>query len=388
MRCLRCAGKHTVKSCNELKERAKCANCGGSHATVYRGCPTYQNAVIEANKQKQETKYSRAVKRKETQNTQSLTTTTITVLVAEVLSKIRNSLNTMSYSDIISVVSNSASRVFNERIEGQEIHDNIKEANLMQTVNTNMIQYNSQQILQMDNIKILQWNCRGLENKIHELFLFLTKENIDIACLNEVKKWQKHFVHEKYFIVTEAKASNFHGSVISAKKGINVKEVRPIISRKNNNRQALEIIGVNLETPVIGNLWIINVYNSPNQDLNTAEIFDNNSQNVFICGDFNSPHQELNCTYNTENGEKLLEIIDEGNFKLLNNRYPTYQSNQHKSQSMLDLHFCSLSVLKHFDNFQVLEDFGSDHSATLTSLKLKLQVEFDLKAKVDFKKFR
>ena len=55
---------------------------------------------------------------------------------------------------------------------------------------------------------------------------------------------------------------------------------------------------------------------------------------------------------------------------------------------MLDLHFCSLSVLKHFDNFQVLEDFGSDHSATLTSLKLKLQVEFDLKAKVDFKKFR
>ena len=83
-----------------------------------------------------------------------------------------------------------------------------------------------------------------------------------------------------------------------------------------------------------------------------------------------------------------MEIIDEENFKLLNNGYPKYQSNQHKSQSMLDLHFCSLSVLKDFDNFQVLEDFGSDHSATLTSLKLKLQVEFDLKAKVDFKKFR
>ena len=45
LRCLRCAGKHTVKSCNELKERAKCANCGGSHATVYRGCPAYQNAA-------------------------------------------------------------------------------------------------------------------------------------------------------------------------------------------------------------------------------------------------------------------------------------------------------------------------------------------------------
>ena len=160
----------------------------------------------------------------------------------------------------------------------------------------------------MDNIKILQWNFRGLENKIHELFLFLTKENIDIVCLNEVKKWQKPFAHEKYFIVTEAKASSFHGSVIIAKKGITVKEIRPIKTTRNNNRQALEIIGVNLETPIIGNLWIINVYNSPNQELNINEIFDSNLQNMFICGDFNSPHQELNCTY-TKNGEKLLEIL-------------------------------------------------------------------------------
>ena len=135
LRCLRCAGKHTMKSCNELKERAKYANCGGSHSTVYRGCHAYQNAVTEANKQKQETKYSSAITWKDTQNTQSLTTTKILVLVAEVLSKIRNNLNTMSYSDIISVVSNSASRVFNERIDGQEIHDNIKKANQMQTVN-------------------------------------------------------------------------------------------------------------------------------------------------------------------------------------------------------------------------------------------------------------
>ena len=106
-----------------------------------------------------------------------------------------------------------------------------------------------------------------------------------------------------------------------------------------------------------------------------------------MCRDFNSPHQELNCTYNNESSEKLPEIIDDGNFKLLNNGYPTFQSNQHKSQSKLDLHFCSLSVFNNFDNFQVLEDFGSDHSATLTSLKLKIQTEFELKARVNSQKF-
>ena len=70
----------------------------------------------------------------------------------------------------------------------------------------------------------------------------------------------KHFTHEKCFIVTEPKASSFHWSVIIAKKGIKIKEVRPITSRKNSNGQALEIISVNLETPIIENLWIINVY--------------------------------------------------------------------------------------------------------------------------------
>ena len=205
-------------------------------------------------------------------------------------------------------------------------------------------------------------------------------------------KWSqemaKTFHTWKIFHCNRSKKSNFHGSVIIAKKGIKVKEVRPITSRENSNGQALEIIDVNLETPIIGNLWIINVYNSPNQNLNFNAIFYCNLQNMLICGDFNSSRQELNCTYNSKNGEKRPEIIDDRNFKLLNNGYPTYQSNQHQSQSMLDLYFCSLSIIKYFDNFQVLEDFGSDHSATLTSLKLKIQTEFDLQAKVNLKKFR
>ena len=134
----------------------------------------------------------------------------------------------MSYSNIISVVSNSASKMFNERIDGQETHDEIGITNLMQT----WFSHAANKTLQMDNIKVLQSNCRGLENKIHELFLFLKKENIDIVCLIKVKKWQKPFAHKNYFNVTEAKASSFHGSVIIAKKGITVKEIRQITTKK------------------------------------------------------------------------------------------------------------------------------------------------------------
>ena len=56
-RCLRCSDRHTVKQRAEPKEKAKCANCGGSHASVDNGCSSYQNAVVEATKRKQDIKY-------------------------------------------------------------------------------------------------------------------------------------------------------------------------------------------------------------------------------------------------------------------------------------------------------------------------------------------
>ena len=62
-RCLRCSGQHAAKQCAKPKENAKCANCGGSHASVYKGCSSYQNGVVEVTKRKQDVKYSAVAKR-------------------------------------------------------------------------------------------------------------------------------------------------------------------------------------------------------------------------------------------------------------------------------------------------------------------------------------
>ena len=130
-RCLRCSQKHSVKECTVQKENAKCSNCGGAHATVYRGCPAYQQKLAEASRKINENKYSTAAKNLKPQTNVEMPPQTekIAVLVAEVLSKIRTVLNTMSYSDIINIVSNSASRIFNEKFDGQKIHESIKSAN-------------------------------------------------------------------------------------------------------------------------------------------------------------------------------------------------------------------------------------------------------------------
>ena len=70
--------------------------------------------------------------------------------------------------------------------------------------------------------------------------------------------------------------------------------------------------------PLFDDFWIITVYNSSGKPLPTYKIFSGKLKNDFVNGDFNALHQELNCSYDSENEEKLLNVIDEGTFKLLN----------------------------------------------------------------------
>ena len=89
----------------------------------------------------------------------------------------------MSYGDIISIVSNSASRTFNEKIDGRRIHDSLKSANTAPVISIQLKNLsNSQSFCKMDKLKYLQWNCRGLNNKISDLILFFAEKDIDVIC--------------------------------------------------------------------------------------------------------------------------------------------------------------------------------------------------------------
>lgn len=62
-RCLRCGENHRVKECPEQKENTKCANCSGSHAALYKGCPKFKEAKTEAiNKQQVQRTYANVTK--------------------------------------------------------------------------------------------------------------------------------------------------------------------------------------------------------------------------------------------------------------------------------------------------------------------------------------
>ena len=97
----------------------------------------------------------------------------IAVLLAEVLSKVRKVLTTMSYSDIINIVSNRASRIFNEKIDSQIIYDSIISANTAHAISlqSNNLS-NSQNILQIGSVQNFAMELSRPKQQKGDLILF------------------------------------------------------------------------------------------------------------------------------------------------------------------------------------------------------------------------
>ena len=226
------------------------------------------------------------------------------------------------------------------------------------------------------------------EQQKNDLILFSALKDIDIICVNEVKKWQKTTPLSNYIVATETYANGHHGFVILIKNNIVIKQVEPVEKENDYRGKTLELLKIGITPPLFGDFWIVSVYNSPWKPLSLEKVFSERMSTVFVCGDFNSPHQELNFSYDSKNGEKLLNLIEKGNFKLLNNGHYLYQSVDGKSRNMLDLQFCDSKVFTNFNNFEVSEDLGSDHRTTITTLNLKKGKMFELKSKIDLRKIK
>ena len=182
------------------------------------------------------------------------------------------------HSDITNVVSISAIRMFGDKIEGQKFMT----ASKMVTTISRMLQRSKFQqtainSANMDKFKFIQWNCRGLSNKISELLVFLKEKDIDIVCLNDVTSWQNENLTKDYFVVPETRAKKSHGSKILAKKATT--KVKPEKFERNDRGKVFEITKACFGVPVLGHLWVIALYNSPGRDLKLSEFFETEMKN-------------------------------------------------------------------------------------------------------------
>lgn len=94
------------------------------------------------------------------------------------------------------------------------------------------------------NLKIIQWNCRGVRSKINELKYFLSLSNPDVLCLNETNLHVEDGFQisiPNYISIEPNRRSNGRGVVILVKKELNCS---PIFIDNNFRRTPIEVVGV------------------------------------------------------------------------------------------------------------------------------------------------
>jgi len=219
-------------------------------------------------------------------------------------------------------------------------------------------------------LKILQWNCHSLRNKLSNFKIYLYANKPHVACLSET--WLSVDYEPSFINYTPI---YMHRAAPHAGGGLAIL-VRSDVSFLNLDLQpypqgSLEVSGVKLflkNTNVP--FSIINVYN-PCQNISTAELnhyFSQMGPSRLIVGDFNAHSQmwEPNKTSNMTGRSMEDVLLNDPSLCLLTPAsLPTFYSVYHNSFSTLDLSIIA-SQLCPVSSVHTGDDLGSDHYPVFT----------------------
>ena len=116
--------------------------------------------------------------------------------------------------------------------------------------------------------------------------------------------------------------------------------------------------------------------------------FNNNDIQSYIVGDLNSPHTALGSTYTNEKGRKLLKIMEDCDLYRAHGNETTYISRIHGTPNLLDYCLCDSIGLSHIRDWRILENQGSDHFPTITTISLSAPTRIVTKERVNWEKFK
>jgi len=174
-----------------------------------------------------------------------------------------------------------------------------------------------------DCIRLIQWNCCGIRNKLPQLQHIASE--VDIMCLQESLLWSHNYFRINGFKVirNDIITSNQRGTCILIRENL----IFRVFNFSKFYHPSWEIQGIIL--PLDGDkdsLVIINIYRYPNQ-ITPFNIFNlllttltNNFRKIVLVGDFNAHHPWWGCKYENSAGKILSHVIDNYNLIILNDR--------------------------------------------------------------------
>ncbi|KAL7294944.1 hypothetical protein TKK_0011864 [Trichogramma kaykai] len=213
-------------------------------------------------------------------------------------------------------------------------------------------------------LKILQWNCRSIQNKLD---LHLHSEEYDIIII--IETWLKP---EKNFNLKNFNCIRFdrndeleHGGIaIYAKQNINCQRID-----FDTDLDSLELGAISFQTNT-GEMIVVACYRSPTGN-NTISLNDigfvtgiiEKFDKFLVVGDFNAHHPFWGSRHSCASGSAIYENLDWNKFFLFNSHdYTHYYFHEEQIKySYIDLSFCSMNLAM-ATNWKVMDDpWGSDH---------------------------
>lgn len=240
----------------------------------------------------------------------------------------------------------------------------------------------------MFSTSILQWNVRGVKNKIDELKLLITQVVPECICLQETKLSLNDELNISGFnsYLKSVEGERSHGGV-----AILVNSQIPSYGvNLDTNLQAVAI-SVNLHKKVT----VCSIYLPPLDEVSREDILNVIEQlpkPFLLLGDFNAHSNLWYDDRECGRGKTIEKIILENDVALLDKDSYTFFSEAHKSFTHIDLSLCSVDLLTEFE-WSVHDDLmGSDHYPILIkSERSQQQLEGRPKwilHKADWAKFR
>lgn len=226
------------------------------------------------------------------------------------------------------------------------------------------------------SLNLLHWNCNSLQPKIHELYHFLTTNNINIACISET------------YLKSEIKIDNhpmfncFRKDRVDTKRGggvaILVSNTLKHQLLPDLNMKLIECIGIKIYSENGKKLVFFSIYiPGGTKSCEIKDHFINDIHKItskfrrctyFIAGDFNAKHRSWLCSKANITGKLLYDASMNEGFTIVHPLSPTHiPDDPRRTPSTIDLIITNSNT--HIET-PLCTYLGSNHEAVVAEIKL------------------
>lgn len=245
-------------------------------------------------------------------------------------------------------------------------------------------------------IKMLYWNANSVRNKIHELYAFLTDNDIKIACICETFLLSNDILpsHPNFITYRNDRTTNHRSGGVAIIMNRQIKhQIVSIKPTKLIENVSIEIILDNGSKVLISSLYLFGGLTQESIRQNFSHdiaIITSNRSSYLAMGDFNARHRSWNCTNANLAGNILARKHERLNFLLKFPSLPTCFKS-HSNPSTIDL---LLTNGIHQTSDIVTHTSASDHDMCTFELSLNnnfhenFQVRIPLFRKANWVKYQ